>query len=44
MREKIKVIIRGRQVDEHACKYVGADAWVTHAVTGVKYSLNWMES
>jgi 5-methyltetrahydrofolate--homocysteine methyltransferase len=44
VRDKVKVIIGGGQVDEHAGKYVGADAWVTDAVTGVKYSLNWMET
>ncbi|MCA1961123.1 MAG: cobalamin-dependent protein [Desulfomonile sp.] len=43
-RHKVKVIIGGGQVDEHACKYVEADAWVTDAVTGVKYALQWMES
>ncbi|MGO9572683.1 MAG: B12-binding domain-containing protein [Desulfomonilaceae bacterium] len=43
MRDKVKVIIGGGQVDEHACKYVGADAWVTDAVTGVKYAIKWME-
>ncbi|MBI5250596.1 MAG: cobalamin B12-binding domain-containing protein [Desulfomonile tiedjei] len=43
MRDKVKVIIGGGQVDEHACKYVEADAWVTDAVAGVKYAVNWME-
>lgn len=42
-RDKVKVIIGGGQVDEHACKYVEADAWVTDAVAGVKYALRWME-
>ncbi len=42
LRDKVKVIIGGGQVDEHACKYVEADAWVTDAVTGVKYALEWM--
>lgn len=43
MRDKVKVIIGGGQVDEHACKYVGADAWVTDAVAGVNYALRWMQ-
>jgi len=43
-RDKVKVIIGGGQVDEHACKYVEADAWVTDAVAGVKHALQWMES
>jgi 5-methyltetrahydrofolate--homocysteine methyltransferase len=42
-RDKVKVIIGGGQVDEHACSYVGADAWVTDAVAGVKYAVNWMQ-
>lgn len=42
LRDKVKVIIGGGQVDERACKYVEADAWVTDAVTGVKYALKWM--
>lgn len=43
MREKVKVIIGGGQMDDHACRYVGADAWVTDAVAGVKYALEWMK-
>jgi len=42
MREKVKVIIGGGQMDEHACRYIGADAWVVDAVKGVKYALKWM--
>ncbi|MCL5406195.1 MAG: cobalamin-dependent protein, partial [Deltaproteobacteria bacterium] len=42
MRDKVKVIIGGGQMDEHACQYVGADAWVTDAVAGIKYALGWM--
>jgi methanogenic corrinoid protein MtbC1 len=41
-RDRVKVIIGGGQVDGHACRYVGADAWVTDAVTGVKYAVEWM--
>ncbi|HTY25464.1 MAG TPA: cobalamin-dependent protein [Desulfomonilaceae bacterium] len=44
VRDKVKVIIGGGQVDEHAGKYVGADAWVTDAVAGVKYALEWVKS
>jgi len=44
MRDKVKVIIGGGQVDEHACTYVEADAWMTDAVAGVKYALEWVES
>jgi 5-methyltetrahydrofolate--homocysteine methyltransferase len=42
LRDKVKVIIGGGQIDEHACKYVEADAWVTDAVAGVKISLKWV--
>ncbi|SPF49410.1 putative cobalamin binding protein [Syntrophobacter sp. SbD1] len=42
MREKIKVIIGGGQLDDHVCRYVGADAWVNDAVAGVKYCLKWV--
>jgi methanogenic corrinoid protein MtbC1 len=43
VRDKVKIIIGGGQVDEHASKYVGADAWVNDAVAGVKYALEWIE-
>jgi methanogenic corrinoid protein MtbC1 len=43
VRDNVKIIIGGGQVDEHACKYVQADAWVTDAVAGVKYALGWMQ-
>ncbi|MDR3568607.1 MAG: cobalamin-dependent protein [Syntrophobacteraceae bacterium] len=43
MRDKVKVIIGGGQMDDHACQYVGADAWVIDAVAGVRYALEWME-
>jgi 5-methyltetrahydrofolate--homocysteine methyltransferase len=43
VRDKVKVIIGGGQVDERACKYVEADAWVTDAVAGLKCALQWIE-
>ena len=36
VRDKVKVIIGGGQVDEHAGKFMDADAWVTDALAGVK--------
>ncbi len=42
LRDKVKIIIGGGQVDDHACRFVGADAWVTDAVTGVKIATNWV--
>lgn len=44
VRDKVKVIIGGGQVDEQAGKFVGADAWVSDAVAGVKYALKWVKS
>ncbi len=44
VRDKVKIIIGGGQVDEHAGKYVEADAWVTDAVAGLKYALEWIKN
>jgi 5-methyltetrahydrofolate--homocysteine methyltransferase len=43
LRDKVRVIIGGGQVDEYACRHVGADAWAADAVAGVKQALKWME-
>ena len=40
--DKVKVIIGGGQMDEQACKYVGADAFVTDAVAGVNICKGWV--
>ncbi len=42
VRGKVKVIIGGGQMDEHACKYIGADAFVTDAVAGVNLCKKWV--
>ena len=42
VRDKVKVIIGGGQMDEHACKYIGADAFVTDAVAGVNICKKWV--
>jgi len=42
LRDKIKVIIGGGQMDAQVCKYVGADAFVTDAVEGVKIVKGWL--
>jgi len=42
LRDKIKVLIGGGQMDEQVCKYVGADAYVTDAVVGVNYVKGWL--
>src|SRR5271157_2607760 len=42
VRDKVKIIIGGGQVDEHAGKYVGADAFVTDAVAGINICKGWV--
>ncbi len=44
LRDKIKVIIGGGQMDEQVCKYVDADAFVTDAVEGVNIVKGWLQS
>jgi methanogenic corrinoid protein MtbC1 len=43
LRDKVKVIIGGGQMDEQVCKYVGADAFVTDAVEGVNIVKGWLQ-
>ena len=42
LRDKMRVIIGGGQMDEQVCTYVGADAFVTDAVVGVNYVKGWL--
>lgn len=42
LRDKMKVLIGGGQMDEQVCSYVGADAFVTDAVVGVNMVKNWL--
>ena len=42
LRDKVKVIIGGGQMDEQVCQYVGADAFVTDAVMGVNLVKGWL--
>lgn len=42
LRDKIKVLIGGGQMDEQVCTYVGADAFVTDAVVGVNRVKSWL--
>lgn len=42
LRQNLKVIIGGGQLDEHVSSDVGADAWVTDAVTGVNLCKKWV--
>jgi len=43
LRDKVKIIIGGGRVDQHAMEYTGADAWTTSAAVGVRIMLRWME-
>ena len=43
LREKVKIIIGGGRVDEHAKQYVEADAWTNDAAHGIKIMLKWIE-
>jgi len=43
LREKVKIIIGGGAVDQHACEHVGADAWANDAAIGIRIMLKWME-
>ncbi len=42
VRDKVKVIIGGGQMDEKACNYIGADAFVTDAVAGINICKGWV--
>ncbi len=42
LKEKVKVIIGGGQMDEQVCSYVGADAFVTDAVSGINICKSWV--
>lgn len=42
LRDKIKVIIGGGQMDEQVLKYVGADAFVIDAVSGINICKGWL--
>ncbi|MEM4425452.1 MAG: cobalamin-dependent protein [Candidatus Nezhaarchaeales archaeon] len=44
LRNKVKIIIGGGRIDQHACQYVGADAWTNDAAHGVRIILEWMKS
>jgi methanogenic corrinoid protein MtbC1 len=42
LRERIKIMIGGGQVDEAVCNYTGADAYGTNAVDAVTLCKGWM--
>ena len=42
LRQNVKVIIGGGQMDGQMCQYVGADAFVIDAVTGINLCKEWV--
>ncbi len=44
MRDKYKVLIGGAQIDKQVCEYIGADDYVTDAVSGVKKCKAWLNA
>ena len=40
--DNVKVIIGGGQMDDQVCQYVGADAWVIDAVSGINLCKEWV--
>jgi len=42
LRDKVKIIIGGSQVDETVCKYTGADAYTKDAMEGVLMAKTWL--
>jgi 5-methyltetrahydrofolate--homocysteine methyltransferase len=42
LRDKLKIMIGGGQVDEAVCNYTGADAFGTSAIDAVSLCKNWM--
>lgn len=39
---KTPIIIGGNQLNEQVCQYVGADAWVNDAMSGVRWCQRWL--
>jgi len=44
LREKVKVMIGGGQVDDYACEYSGADAWGPDAMAAVRLAKLWVNA
>jgi len=42
LRDKVKVMIGGGQVDDYACEYSGADAWGPDAMAAVRLAKDWV--
>jgi len=44
LRDKVKIMIGGGQMNDQICKYVGADAYRPDAVAGVSLAKDWIRS
>ena len=44
LRDKVKVMIGGGQVDDYACDYSGADAWGPDAMAAVRLAKQWVSA
>ena len=44
LRDQVKVMIGGGQVDDYACDYSGADAWGPDAMAAVRLAKEWVNS
>jgi methanogenic corrinoid protein MtbC1 len=42
LRNQVKIMIGGGQIDEQICQYTGADAWGQDATAAVKYAKKWL--
>ena len=43
IRDSVKVIIGGAQLDQQVCEHIRADAWVNDAIKGVSQCEEWMK-
>ncbi len=43
LREQVKIMIGGGAIDEHVCRFVGADAFGTDAISAVALAKAWSE-
>lgn len=42
LRDKVKIMIGGGQIDEHVARFVGADGWGNDAMTAVRMAKKWV--
>lgn len=44
LRDRYKILVGGAQLDRQTCDYIGADAFATDVMIGIKYCKEWMGS